>query len=80
MPLMSKIKEINTALALQALAAVGIHAAVDPIDVALYFVMDEAVMMPAVYDRALNYRNPRLANVYVTDYYGMIDFGSLGIE
>ncbi|MGI5243873.1 ABC transporter substrate-binding protein [Dactylosporangium sp. CA-139066] len=42
-------------------------------------VMDEAVMVPFVYDKALNYRNPRLTNVFVTDYYGMYDFGSLGV-
>ncbi|MET7403398.1 ABC transporter substrate-binding protein [Dactylosporangium sp. NPDC005572] len=43
-------------------------------------VMDEAVMVPFVYDKALNYRNPRVTNVFVTDYYGMYDFGSLGIS
>jgi peptide/nickel transport system substrate-binding protein len=42
-------------------------------------VMDEAVMVPFVYDKALNYRNPRVTNVYVTEYYGMYDFGSLGV-
>jgi peptide/nickel transport system substrate-binding protein len=42
-------------------------------------VMDQAVMVPFVYDKALNYRNPRVTNVYVTEYYGMYDFGSLGV-
>jgi peptide/nickel transport system substrate-binding protein len=43
-------------------------------------VMDAAVMVPFVYDKALNYRNPRVTNVYVTEYYGMYDFGSLGVS
>jgi len=43
-------------------------------------VMDEAVMVPFVYDKALNYRNPRATNVFVTEYYGMYDFGSLGVS
>jgi peptide/nickel transport system substrate-binding protein len=42
-------------------------------------VMDEAVMVPFVYDKALNYRNPRLTNVFVTEFYGMYDFASLGV-
>jgi peptide/nickel transport system substrate-binding protein len=43
-------------------------------------VMDQAVMVPFVYDKALNYRNPRVTNVFVTEYYGMYDFGSLGVS
>ncbi|MEU7872300.1 ABC transporter substrate-binding protein [Dactylosporangium sp. NPDC049140] len=43
-------------------------------------VMDAAVMVPFVYDKALNYRNPRVTNVFVTEYYGMYDFGSLGVQ
>jgi len=42
-------------------------------------VMDQAVMVPFVYDKALNYRNPRVTNVFVTEYYGMYDFGSMGV-
>jgi peptide/nickel transport system substrate-binding protein len=42
-------------------------------------VMDAAVMVPFVYDKALNYRNPRVTNVYVTEYYGMYDFSTLGV-
>ncbi|MET7426101.1 ABC transporter substrate-binding protein [Dactylosporangium sp. NPDC005555] len=43
-------------------------------------VMDEAVLVPFTYDKALNYRNPRLTNVYISQYYGMLDFGSLGVS
>ncbi|WP_432995196.1 ABC transporter substrate-binding protein [Dactylosporangium sp. CA-233914] len=43
-------------------------------------VMDASVMVPFVYDKALNYRNPRVTNVFVTEYYGMYDFGSLGVQ
>jgi len=43
-------------------------------------VMDAAVMVPFVYDKALNYRNPRVTNVYVTEYYGMYDFSTLGVS
>ena len=43
-------------------------------------VMDEAVLMPLVYDKALNYRNPRLTNVYISDAFGMVDFVSLGVN
>jgi len=42
-------------------------------------VMDAAVMVPFVYDKALNYRNPRVTNVYVTEFYGMYDFSTLGV-
>jgi peptide/nickel transport system substrate-binding protein len=42
--------------------------------------MDQAVLMPMVYDKALNYRNPRLTNVYVTDAFGMVDFQALGVS
>jgi peptide/nickel transport system substrate-binding protein len=42
-------------------------------------VMDQAVMVPFVYDKALNLRTARLTNVFVSDYYGMYDFGSLGV-
>ena len=33
-------------------------------------------MVPFVYDKALNYRNPRLTNVFITEYYGMYDFAA----
>jgi peptide/nickel transport system substrate-binding protein len=43
-------------------------------------VMDTASMLPFVYDKALNYRNPRMTNVFVNDYYGMDDFSTLGVS
>jgi peptide/nickel transport system substrate-binding protein len=43
-------------------------------------VMDTASLVPYVYDKALNYRNPRLSNVYVDPYFGMIDFQALGVS
>ncbi|MFG2039657.1 ABC transporter substrate-binding protein [Dactylosporangium sp. NPDC048998] len=42
-------------------------------------VSESATYLPFTYDKALNYRNPRLTNVFVTGYYGMYDFGSLGV-
>jgi peptide/nickel transport system substrate-binding protein len=41
-------------------------------------VMDTASLLPFVYDKALNYRNPRMTNVFVNEYYGMWDFSTLG--
>jgi peptide/nickel transport system substrate-binding protein len=43
-------------------------------------VMDTATQLPFVYDKALNYRNPRLTNVFVWSYYGEWSFGSLGLS
>jgi peptide/nickel transport system substrate-binding protein len=43
-------------------------------------VMDTASLMPFVYDKALNYRNPRLTNAYVHDAFGMLDFQALGLS
>jgi peptide/nickel transport system substrate-binding protein len=43
-------------------------------------VMKDAVMLPAVYSKALLYRPPSLTNVFVQPYYGMYDFGSLGVK
>ncbi|MFC4043318.1 ABC transporter substrate-binding protein [Dactylosporangium siamense] len=43
-------------------------------------VMDESVLVPFTVDKALNYRNPRLTNVFISQYYGMVDFGSLGVS
>jgi peptide/nickel transport system substrate-binding protein len=43
-------------------------------------VMKDAVMLPAVYSKALLYRSPSLTNVMVQPYYGMYDFGSLGMK
>ena len=43
-------------------------------------VMDAATYLPFVYDKALNYRNPRMTNVFVNGYYGMVDFSALGVS
>ncbi|POX48455.1 peptide ABC transporter substrate-binding protein [Streptomyces sp. Ru71] len=43
-------------------------------------VTDGAYYLPIVADKALNYRSPRLTNVYVHEAYGMVDFLSLGTE
>ncbi|MFB9410162.1 ABC transporter substrate-binding protein [Dactylosporangium matsuzakiense] len=42
-------------------------------------VMDSASMLPLVYDQVLNYRNPRLTNVFVNQYYGTWDVTALGV-
>jgi peptide/nickel transport system substrate-binding protein len=41
-------------------------------------VMKDAVMVPAVYSKALLYRSPALTNVNVNSYYGMYNYGVLG--
>lgn len=41
--------------------------------------MDTAAYLPFVFDKALNYRNPKLTNVYIDSYYGMYDFQALGV-
>jgi peptide/nickel transport system substrate-binding protein len=43
-------------------------------------VMKQAVMLPAVYSKALLYRNPSLTNVSVNRYYGMYNYGTLGTK
>jgi peptide/nickel transport system substrate-binding protein len=43
-------------------------------------VMDTATQLPFVYDKALNYRNPRMTNVFVQEYFGMWDFSTLGVS
>ncbi len=43
-------------------------------------VMKDAVMLPAVYSKALLYRSPSLTNVTVQTYYGMYDYGTLGMK
>ncbi|AUG79762.1 peptide ABC transporter substrate-binding protein [Kitasatospora sp. MMS16-BH015] len=43
-------------------------------------VTDMAVWLPIVADKALNYRNPRLTNVYITDAFGEVDFQALGVS
>jgi peptide/nickel transport system substrate-binding protein len=43
-------------------------------------VMKDAVMLPIVYSKALDYRPPDLTNVFVQYYYGMYDYGDIGIK
>jgi len=43
-------------------------------------VMDTATQLPYVNDKALNYRNPRMTNVFVQEYFGMWDFSTLGVS
>jgi peptide/nickel transport system substrate-binding protein len=43
-------------------------------------VMKDAVILPAVYAKALLYRAPNLANVNVQNYYGMYNYGMLGAK
>jgi len=43
-------------------------------------VMKDAVMLPAAYAKSLLYRSPALTNVYVQPYYGMYDYGTLGMK
>ena len=43
-------------------------------------VMKDAVILPATYNKALLYRSPNLANVNVNSYYGMYDYGTLGMK
>jgi peptide/nickel transport system substrate-binding protein len=41
-------------------------------------VTEQALYLPITFDKALNYRNPRLTNAYVHDAFGMLDFQALG--
>jgi peptide/nickel transport system substrate-binding protein len=43
-------------------------------------VMETRTYDPFTYDKALNYRNPRVTNVYVTRAFGMYDFQALGVS
>lgn len=43
-------------------------------------VMATSTYVPFVFDKALNYRNPRLSNVYVTQAFGMYDFQAIGVK
>ena len=43
-------------------------------------VVDTAVWLPIVADKALNYRNPRLTNVFINDAFGEVDFQALGVS
>jgi peptide/nickel transport system substrate-binding protein len=41
-------------------------------------IMKDAAILPEVYAKALLYRNPAVANVYVQSYYGMYNYAVLG--
>ncbi|MEV4556510.1 ABC transporter substrate-binding protein [Kitasatospora sp. NPDC049285] len=43
-------------------------------------VIDGGYYLPIVADKALNWRNPRLTNVYITDAFGEVDFQALGVS
>ena len=43
-------------------------------------VMDTATQLPFVYEKALNYRNPRMTNVFFDQYWGEWSFGALGVS
>jgi peptide/nickel transport system substrate-binding protein len=43
-------------------------------------IMKDAVMLPAVYAKALLFRSPNLTNVSVQPYYGMYNYGTLGMS
>jgi peptide/nickel transport system substrate-binding protein len=42
-------------------------------------VMDSAVYLPFVADKALTYRSPRLTNVYINQSFGMYDYVNIGV-
>ncbi|MCU1601249.1 MAG: transporter substrate-binding protein [Frankiales bacterium] len=42
-------------------------------------VMDAAVILPFVADKALTYRGPRLTNVYINQAFGIYDFVNIGV-
>ena len=42
-------------------------------------VMDDAALLPIVYERVLCYRSPQLTNVFVHPAYGMYDLAALGV-
>jgi len=42
--------------------------------------MQNAVILPGVYAKSLLYRNPDLTNVYVSRYYAMYDYASIGLK
>ena len=42
--------------------------------------MDDAALLPLVYDKALDYRNPDASNVYVHPAYGMYDYAAIGVK
>jgi peptide/nickel transport system substrate-binding protein len=42
--------------------------------------MKDAVILPAVYQKVLLYRNPAATNVYVQSYYGMYNYAVIGVN
>lgn len=61
------------------LAADGQPAAIAAISKVDDYVMQDANIVPFVYDNALNIFSKRLTNVYITKAQGMIDFVNLGV-
>ncbi|WP_245665394.1 ABC transporter substrate-binding protein [Actinoplanes subtropicus] len=45
-----------------------------------HLVMEGAYYLPFVFDKALNYYNPRLTNVYFNQALAMVDFSQLGVS
>jgi peptide/nickel transport system substrate-binding protein len=43
-------------------------------------VMDDAAIIPIIYEKALLYRNPEVTNVFVHSAYGMYDYATMGIK
>jgi peptide/nickel transport system substrate-binding protein len=43
-------------------------------------VMKDAAILPVTYNKALLYRSPVLTNIYVQNYYGMYNYGVLGVK
>ena len=43
-------------------------------------VMEDAVILPFVHDKALFYRNPRVSNVYVNQAFGQYDYVNMGLK
>ena len=42
--------------------------------------MKDAVILPAVYQKVLLYRNPAVTNAYVQAYYGMYNYAVMGVN
>jgi peptide/nickel transport system substrate-binding protein len=58
----------------------GAHKAEDTWKTVDEKVMDEACLLPFLFDRQLNYRGPRLTNAYIQPALGGIDLQALGVE
>jgi len=56
------------------------NAAADDYKQANEKVMDGNYFVPFVFDKALNYYNPRLTNVYFNQALAMVDFSQLGVS